>query len=176
MKSFSRSLMTTGFILSAFVCFSSRAETPAVPTVSFAFEETVTLAQAITPGKTSMGDRNIVPITGGKFEGPGDGNGIKGTIIPGGWDWQLGRSDGCLWIKADYMLKTDDGVIINVLNQGPICRPAEGSRGAPTRSVATFEPPLGKYAWLGQSAFIGTLEPVKLDSGPAVRIRFYRVQ
>ncbi|RZM36737.1 MAG: DUF3237 family protein, partial [Sphingomonas sp.] len=48
---------------------------------------TLTLAGDITPGKTPRGDRNIVPITGGTFEGPGDGHGIKGTIIPGGWDW-----------------------------------------------------------------------------------------
>jgi hypothetical protein len=37
-----------------------------------------------------------------------------------------------------------------------------------------FEPPLGKYAWLGQSAFIGTLEVAESGGKPAVRLRFYK--
>jgi hypothetical protein len=144
------------------------------PTLEFAFEEHVTLGKGIPVGKTAMGTRNIVPITGGTFEGPN----IHGTIMPGGWDWQLIRADGCVHIKADYMIKTDDGAIINVLNQGIICRPKEGAPPAgPAHTVPVFEPPLGKYEWLGQSTFVGTLEPAT-DGGPltAIKIRFYRVQ
>jgi hypothetical protein len=152
------------------------AQTSPDPKLTFVFEETVTLAADITPGKTAMGERNIVPITGGHFEGPGDGAGIKGTILPGGWDWQLRRADGCLWIKADYMLKTDDGAVINVINQGPVCPPEAGKTFSPVRTLPVFEPPLGKYQWLGRSSFVGTLEPVKSSSGPAVHIRFYRVE
>jgi hypothetical protein len=144
---------------------------PPVPRLEFAFEELVTLAPALAPGKTPYGSRNMIPITGGTFEGPG----IKGTIIPGGWDWQLVRADGCIDVHADYMLKTDDGVIINVVNDGALCLPKPSQPAKPVRTSPRFEAPLGKYEWLGQTAFVGTLESAKDANGkPAVRIRFYK--
>jgi hypothetical protein len=174
MKFSHRLSMSLALTVAAALVTQAHAETPPPPTLTFVFEEIVTLSNAITPGKTALGERNIIPITGGTFEGPGDGAGIKGTIIPGGWDWQLVRADGCLSIKADYMLKTDDGAVINVVNQGVACRPADGKPPLPVRTTPVFEPPLGKYQWLGQASFVGTLEPVESASGPAVRIRFYR--
>lgn len=140
------------------------------PALVFAFEETVTLGPDQAVGATGQGGRNIVPITGGTFEGPG----IKGTIISGGWDWQLRRADSCLQIKADYMLKTDDGAVINVVNTGVSCRAIDAK--AQVRTHPVFEAPLGKYDWLSQGCFIGTLDPVVLPDGQrAVRIRFFRV-
>lgn len=142
----------------------------AEPTLEFAFEETVTLDADLPVGQTSLGTRNIVPITGGTFEGPG----IHGTIMGGGWDWQLRRADGCLQIKADYMLRTDDGALINVVNTGVSCRAKDPK--AVVRTHPVFEAPQGKYDWLSQGCFIGTLDPVSLPGGKrAVRIRFYRV-
>src|SRR5690554_3158773 len=81
---------------------------PQAPTLEFAFEEIVALGPAIPVGDTPRGKRNIIPIPGGTFEGPG----IKGEIIGGGWDWQLTRADGCTEIEADYMIGTDDEVVI----------------------------------------------------------------
>lgn len=142
----------------------------AEPALEFAFEETVTLDADLPVGQTSLGTRNIVPITGGTFEGPG----IRGTIMGGGWDWQLRRADGCLQIKADYMLRTDDGALINVVNTGVSCRAKDPK--AVVRTHPVFEAPQGKYDWLSQGCFIGTLDPVSLPGGKrAVRIRFYRV-
>lgn len=146
------------------------AAASSVPTLEFAFEETVLLGADVPAGQTPLGSRNIVPITGGTFEGPG----LKGTITAGGWDWQLRRADGCLQIKADYMLRTDDGVVINVVNTGVSCRARNPA--AVTRTQPVFEAPLGKYEWLGQTSFVGTLDPVSLPGGQrAVRIRFFRV-
>jgi hypothetical protein len=141
------------------------------PRLEFAFEELVTLGPAVAPGQTAYGSRNMIPITGGTFEGPG----IRGTIVPGGWDWQLVRADGCIDVHADYMLKTDDGVIINVINDGVLCRPKPGEPPKLVRTSPRFEAPLGKYEWLGQTAFVGTLEPAEGPNGePAVKIRFYK--
>mgnify|MGYP000058223447 CR=1 FL=1 len=140
------------------------------PLLAFAFEETVTLDADVPVGQTSLGTRNIVPITGGTFEGPG----LRGTIMGGGWDWQLRRADGCLQIKADYMLRTDDGAVINVVNTGVSCRAKDPK--AVVRTHPVFEAPQGKYDWLSQGCFIGTLDPVSLPGGKrAVRIRFFRV-
>lgn len=141
------------------------------PTLEFSFEETVTLGEAIPLGETPMGHRNIIPITGGTFEGPG----ISGTVIAGGWDWQLIRSDGCTQIEADYMLRTDDGVVINVINRGTICPPDEEGQISPVRTHPVFEAPIGDYDWLNRTTFIGTLELAPPADGPAVKIKFYRV-
>lgn len=147
------------------------APAPAPPRLEFAFEELVTLGTAIAPGKTAYGARNMIPITGGTFEGPE----LKGTIVPGGWDWQLVRADGCIDVHADYMLRTDDGVVINVVNDGALCMPKAGEAPRPVRTSPRFEAPLGRYQWLGQTAFIGTLEAAKGPMGePAVRIRIYK--
>jgi len=142
---------------------------PQPPRLEFAFEEIVTLGPAIPVGDTPLGRRNIVPITGGTVAGPG----IAGTIIAGGWDWQLVRSDGCTEIEADYMIRTDDGVVINVINIGALCPPTAGSPG-PAKTQPRFEAPKGKYEWLNRTAFIGTLELAPDTAGPAVRIRFYK--
>jgi len=136
------------------------------PTLEFVFEEIVTLGPATAPGDTARGGRLIIPITGGTVQGPE----IKGTVMPGGWDWQLRRADGCTEVKADYFLKTDDGVVINILNTGAICP------GAAVRTHPVFEAPRGKYEWLSQNAFVGTLELAPPENGPAVKIRIYRVK
>jgi len=140
------------------------------PRLKFVLEETVSLGNAVEVGKTARGERRIIPITGGHFEGPA----IKGEVMPGGWDWQLSRSDGCTDVKADYFLKTDDGVVINVVNTGEICPGADGKPAA-VRTHPVLEPPLGKYEWLGRHAFVGTLGMAPSSAGPAVRIRFYQV-
>jgi hypothetical protein len=146
-------------------------DAPAPPRLEFAFEEVVKLGAATAVGETPLGRRNIIPITGGTFEGPE----IKGTIVPGGWDWQLTRSDGCTEIEADYMIRTDDGVVINVINVGVLCPPT-GGRASPVRTHPRFEAPKGKYEWLNRTTFIGTLEPGGGSAGaePSVRIRFYK--
>jgi hypothetical protein len=141
------------------------------PTLEFAFEAVVTLGQSTAPGDTARGGRLIIPITGGTIEGPE----IRGTVMPGGWDWQLRRADGCTDVEAVYFLKTDDGVVINVVNKGVIC-PGEGGAFPKVRTHPVFEAPRGKYAWLSQAAFVGTLEPAPPSAGPAVKIRFYRVR
>ena len=147
------------------------AQEPAPPELEFVFEEIVTLGPSISPGDTARGGRLIIPITGGTFEGPG----LKGEVMPGGWDWQLRRADGCTDVVADYFLKTDDGVVINVVNTGVICPPGEDGQAQPVRTHPVFEPPLGKYQWMGKTTFVGTLETVPPEQGPAVKIRFYRV-
>jgi hypothetical protein len=143
---------------------------PPPPELEFVFEELVTLDAAIRVGETPLGTRTIIPITGGTFEGPE----IAGTIIPGGWDWQLLRADGCTELVADYMIRTDDGVIINVINEGVVCPPRDGEP-SPVRTHPKFEAPIGKYDWLNRGTFIGALVVAGDAEGPAVRIRFYRV-
>jgi hypothetical protein len=147
----------------------AQSPAPAAPTLEFVYEEVVTLGPAQPVGDTPQGKRNIVPITGGTFEGPR----LKGKILPGGWDWQLASPGGCFTIHADYMIQTDDGVIINVRNVGTQCKSTDGKEGALLTSPA-FEAPKGKYDWLNGGVYVGTLEGASLNGTPAVRIRFYK--
>src|SRR5437667_11349096 len=41
-------------------------------------------------GVTPSGHRRFVHVTGGTFEGPR----MRGTVLPGGGDWLVGRADG----------------------------------------------------------------------------------
>lgn len=139
------------------------------PKLEFVFEELVTLGPSEHPGKTPFGERNIVPITGGTVAGPK----IKGTVMPGGWDWQL-SAGGCNRLKADYMIRTDDGVIINVLNQATMC----DVNSTPSSIIMTspvFEAPLGRYQWLNGGVYVGALQVTTFEGKQAVRIRFYKV-
>jgi hypothetical protein len=166
-------------ILSALIgtSYPAGAQTPGAaadklqtPHLEFVFEELVTLGPPEHPGKTPFGERNIVPITGGTVTGPN----IKGKVMPGGWDWQL-STGGCTHLKADYMLKTDDGVIINVLNQATMCD--EGSSPATLIMTApVFEAPLGKYQWLNGGVYVGALQVTTFEGKQAVRIRIFRVR
>lgn len=145
------------------------------PHLEFVFEEVVLLGEGVNPGATPMGERYIIPITGGRFDGPGDGTGFKGVVRAGGWDWQLKRADGCVWASADYMLQTGDGAVINVRNQGPMCPGMGMDPAKPILLTPVFEAPLGRYQWLNQSAFVARLDILTDDGKPAVRIRFYRL-
>lgn len=140
-----------------------------VPKMEFVFEEIVTLGPGIHPGATPWGERNIIPITGGSVTG----SKIKGKILSGGWDWQLTTTTGCFKIQADYMIQTDDGVIINVLNKGTSCKTATEKQGR-LLTTPVFEAPAGAYGWLNGGAYVGTLDGATIDGKPAVRIRFYK--
>ena len=145
------------------------AAAPTAPTLAFIFEENVTLAASVHVGDTPRGKRNIVPITGGTFSGPN----IHGKILPGGWDWQLALPDGCFSIEANYMIQTDDGAVINVLNKGTGC-PEAGGKMHRMLTSPVFEAPEGPYKWLNDGAYVGTLDVETIDGKPAVRIRFYK--
>jgi hypothetical protein len=127
----------------------------------------------LTMGKTPQGQRRVITISGGTFEG----REIKGTIMPGGEDWQLVRDDGVTELDAHYWLRTDDGVIIRVHNQVLVHAP-EGA--APSdryaRSSVKFEAPIGKYDWLNKAIFVGTLEADTKAKPAVVTLRFFRVR
>jgi len=149
------------------------APTPSAPQMEFVFEEIVMLGAGYHPGATPWGERNIVPITGGTFSGPN----IKGKILPGGWDWQLASKTGFNRIQADYMLQTDDGVIINIVNKGTMGGPGEpGAKPSPVYTSPVFEAPIGRYSWLNEGAYVGTLEVTNVDGKFAVRIRIYKAR
>jgi Protein of unknown function (DUF3237) len=116
-------------------------------------------------GTVPHGIRNIVPVTGGDFDGPR----LRGQILPGGGDWLLLRSDGVLALDLRITLETDDHVLIYMtfqgLRHGPPDAIAALSRGEPVdpasyyfRTVPRFETSAEKYAFLNRIIAIGVGE------------------
>ena len=125
------------------------------------------IAPALVVGDIGGGVREIIPITGGRFTGPG----ISGEVLPGGADWCLTRPDGVSEIWARYTLRTEDGVLISLINAGTVRADENGDfRG---RTVPQFEVAGGPYAWLRDAAFIGTL--LTDGAGTLAKATFYRV-
>jgi hypothetical protein len=147
-----------------------------VPKFEFVYECDATLTPAVEMGKTVEGQRRIIPISGGTVRGPQ----IRAELLNGGWDWNLSRSDGASSVEAAYYMKTDDGVLIRIVNKG-----VGGGGGAPPAASdngerfimfthPSFEAPVGKYDWLNRSMFVGTLQARK-DARNAVLIRVFRL-
>ncbi|HSV83304.1 MAG TPA: DUF3237 domain-containing protein [Ramlibacter sp.] len=120
-------------------------------------------------GRSARGERFIVPILGGSFEGPR----LKGRVLAGGADRQLLRPDGVKELDALYEMETDDGAVITVRNRVLIEDPSPDGRYA--RSVVQLTAPEGPHAWLNRRVFVGTLASLK-PQRDAVKISVYCVR
>ena len=126
------------------------------PAFTFVYECVATIAPPLNFGPTLDGERRVIPITGGTFKGPR----MQGQVVANGADWNLSRKDGASSVDAAYYLKTDDQVLIRVVNRGVGTRAAADSNAPEIFFMYThpeFEAPTGKYDWLNRGMFIGTL-------------------
>jgi hypothetical protein len=135
----------------------------------------VKISSMLMLGESKLGVRRIIPITGGTFEGPN----IKGEVLPIGADWQTVRTDGDTELNARYLLKTNDGHMIQVINKVLMHTPPRGSNtGMYIKSVVDLEAPANSpYSHLNHAIFLGTLEvpPFKPGEDPYVVIGVYKV-
>lgn len=114
-------------------------------------------------GKTSdLGKRRIIPITGGKFEGPL----LNGEIMNNGADWQIVTENGVAIIDTRYLLKTNDGALIMLQTKGfrygppeVLAKIAKGETVDPNeyffRLYMQFETSAPQYKWLNSAMAIG---------------------
>ncbi|MFD3275895.1 DUF3237 domain-containing protein [Aquirufa echingensis] len=107
-----------------------------------------------------LGARRIVRVMGGKFWSEE----LKGTILEGGGDWQQIRADGVVEIDTRYTLKTDDGALIYLTNQGL-------RDGGYMRTFSRFESNDERYTWLNKRLFVS--DGAKVDG--VVKHSFYEV-
>jgi hypothetical protein len=139
----------------------------------FMWEAKVKIANMITVGESKRGVRRVIPITGGTFSGPK----IKGVVLPGGEDWQLVRPDEDTELNARYLLKTDDGFVIQVINNALIHIDTK-TKAFYCKSVLDLEAPTNSpYDYLNHAIFIGTLKMPELKAGeePYVVIGVYKL-
>jgi Protein of unknown function (DUF3237) len=148
------------------------------PKLDFIFAANVTVDMPLDLGDIGKGGRRIVAITGGDFQGPQ----LRGTVVPGGADWQVLRTDGVAELEARYTLRTDDGALIYVRNlalrHGPPDVIAALAAGQPVdparyyfRGATFFETSEARYGWLTRTIVVcaGERQPA------AVKLRFYQV-
>ncbi len=122
-------------------------------------------------GKTPYGERRVINIIGGTVSGPR----LRGTILPGGADWQIIRADGAADIFAKYTFRIDGGGLVLVtsagLRHGPpevIARLARGEAVARDqyyfRTSVRFETADPEADWLNRVLMVaaGAREKMKV--------------
>ncbi len=133
------------------------------PDLDFVFCISTALSEPLEQGTYDSQRKRIIPIVGGRVEGPR----FQGVILQGGADWQTLRvGDGNTQIYARYTLRHEDGTLVSVINpgirRGPpevIARLAAGETVDPTlyyfRSSPQFDAPPGPHGWLVENTFVG---------------------
>lgn len=100
------------------------------------------------------GNRVIVPISGGTFEGPR----LKGTLAGPAGDWIVVRSDGSSVLDLRLLLQTDDAQKILMTCRGIAYTEPGGALYA--RILPVFETGAAKYAWLNNVVAVGVYRPM----------------
>lgn len=130
-------------------------------------------------GMGRLGQRRIITIAGGKVSGAN----LNGRILPGGADWLTVNHEGVALLDARYAIETEDGAIVEVVDQGFRHGPQEvmqalvsGQAVSPDeyymRSSVRLESGDPRYAYVNHMVFVGT--GAKTPSG--VQIDIYSVQ
>jgi hypothetical protein len=138
---------------------------PLEPSLQLLYTSSVQVGPPMIVGGIPHGERRIIPIQGGSFEGPK----LSGKVLPGGADWQIIRPDGVAELEARYTLQTNDGALIYVLNRGirsgskeVMSRLARGEQVHPSeyyfRTRPIFETGAAKYQWLHRIVTVATGE------------------
>ena len=77
--------------------------------------ELLAIEIAVRPVVDLGGGRRYVAFDGGTFSGR---DGLRGSVLDGGIDWQVVRPSGVLEIDAHYVLNAEEGEVIEVRSTG----------------------------------------------------------
>jgi len=155
-----KGLIAAGLALAASPALAQSPAAPA-PTLDYAFTARITLAAPVEQGEVAGGRKRFIAITGGTVDGPM----LKGTVLPGGGDWQIIMPGGLTKVEARYFLKSADGTVIEITNPGVrVASPevteklAKGEKVDPSayyfRTTPRFDVKPGPQEWLARSAFV----------------------
>ena len=133
------------------------------PSLEYAFEIRVDVAPDLRIGRGVDESLTFTPITGGTVAGPL----LNGKVLPGGGDWAVERS-GTAQLEARYLLRADDGAVIDILNRGYFRATPEvlaryergenvpeGDPGVYFRTAPVFQTDAPGHRWLAEHQFIG---------------------
>jgi hypothetical protein len=150
------------------------------PELRFAFEARVDIGPAEHVGQAGGAPVGFTPILGGTVQGPR----LSGQVVPGGGDWTVTRSGYAVDLDARYLIRADDGALIDIVNRGFWVGPAEVADALDAgevveadryyfRTQPVFRTDAPQHAWLTHTVFVG----VAYDDNQVhrIRIRFYEV-
>ncbi|WP_407491940.1 DUF3237 domain-containing protein [Pseudooceanicola sp. MF1-13] len=114
-------------------------------------------------GQGRAGHRRIIPIIGGRVEGPK----LNGKLLNLGADWQTIWPSGVAELDTRYAMETHDGAVIEIINYGYRHGPEEvlkrimAGEVVPAdqyymRTQARLETGDPRYDWVNRTLFIGT--------------------
>lgn len=134
---------------------------PVKPALEPMFRASIAVAPPRVLGRVAGGERRIIDILGGEVEGPR----LRGTVLPGGADWQIVRDDGTALLEARYTIESAEGALVYVRNAGYRHGPPEVlaaiARGEDVdparyyfRTAPTFETASSALAWLNRTVAV----------------------
>ncbi|WP_243060074.1 DUF3237 family protein [Nocardioides sp. SR21] len=152
-----------------------------VPELAFAFEARVDIAPSEHIGHAGSAPVGMTPITGGTVSGPR----LNGTVVPGGGDWAIARPGVAVDLDARYLIRADDGALIDIVNRGFWVASDEvnerAEAGEPVdpseyyfRTQPVFRTDAPQHTWLTHTVFVG----MAYDDADVhqIRIQFFEVK
>ena len=135
---------------------------PEAPQLAYLMSISAEVGELASMGAAPLGERRVVPITGGTFEGPL----LRGDVL-GGADWQIARRDGVIELDARYALREARGGLVQVVSQGfrhgppeILARLAAGEDVDPAsyffRTFMRFETGAAELAFLNRTMAVAT--------------------
>lgn len=149
------------------------------PQLRFAFEIRADIAPSEHVGNGAGDVLDFTPITGGTVDGPR----LRGTILAGGGDWSVQRGPTVYELDARYLIRADDGSLIDVVNRGfyrvstaeLMARAEAGEELDPSevyfRTSPVFRTDAPAHRWMAETVFVGLAR----DEGAQVCVRFFAV-
>jgi hypothetical protein len=138
----------------------------------------VEVGDIVSMGTGPTGEKRVVGILGGTFEGPL----LRGRVVSGGADWQTVRHDGVIEVDARYVIEDSSGGRVQVVSQGYRHGPPEVlaalARGETVegrryffRTIMRFETGAPGLDWLNKTIAVATAERLPRR----VRLRAWRL-
>jgi hypothetical protein len=147
------------------------------PELEFVFEIRASIDEGWHVGRGPDERLHFTPVTGGSVDGPR----LRGSVLPGGGDWLVERGDTSQ-LDARYLIRADDGAVIDIVNRGyyrasaDVQRRVDAGEAVPEteyyfRTAPVFQTDAPQHRWLAEHVFVGLAR----DEEGQVCIRVFRV-
>ncbi|KQR53613.1 hypothetical protein ASF88_01755 [Leifsonia sp. Leaf336] len=147
------------------------------PRLEYVFEIRAQIAADLHIGRGPEEKLAFTPVTGGTVAGPR----LNGEVLSGGGDWAVERF-GTAQLEAHYLLRADDGAVIDILNRGyfraspAVWERMERGENVPEdepelyfRTAPVFQTDAPQHRWLAENQFVGLAR----DEDGAVCVRVF---
>ncbi|KRA24923.1 hypothetical protein ASD65_11145 [Microbacterium sp. Root61] len=147
------------------------------PVLDYVFEIRARIDPDVHIGRGPDEKLSFTPVSGGTVSGPR----LSGVVLAGGGDWAVERF-GTAQLEARYMIRTEDGAVIDIINRGyfratpELIERMERGEDLPEdepglyfRTAPVFQTDAPQHRWLAENQFIGLAR----DEDGHVCIRVY---